>query len=107
MREYRFELEPLIPPGRVVFVIRNEGELSHEMSLAILPPDFPPLDEQLRGPTRRPVATLAYLPALPPRSRGALAADLEPGRYGLISFTRQADGQQDQLKGMSAEFQVR
>ncbi len=106
MREYSFTLPPQVSPGRALFEIFNQGALRHDLALVVLPPDFPPLGEQLRGTTRRPLATLAYLPPLAPKSRGAFAADLPPGRYGIISFVKQPGGEQDQLEGMHAEFRV-
>ncbi len=106
MREYAFVYEPPNAPGRVVFEVHNEGRLPHDLVLVPLPADLPPIDEQLRGTTRRDVSLLANIPARPPGSRTVFAVDLEPGRYGLVCFVLDPDGQQHAQKGMSSEFVI-
>lgn len=107
MSEYRFEgLPPRLDPGRIVFEVRNHGELDHDLSLVYLDPGIPPLDEQLRSDRRLVVPTVARLFTRKPGGRGTFAVDVEPGRYGVICFVTDADGQQHSRKGMSAEFRV-
>lgn len=107
MTEYRFQTVAGIGPGRAVFEVRNGGQLDHELSLARLPDDLPPIAEQLKGSVRRPVPTVAYLPRQGPGARGTFAVDLVPGRYALICNLPDADGVQHSSKGMAVELKVR
>lgn len=107
MAEYRFDYDRSIRRGRVVFRAYNAGRLNHELVLAILPPDVPPIAEQLSGPTRRFVNGLATLPVRRPGQQNLFAVDLEPGRYAMVCFVRDADQVPHARKGMSSEFTVR
>ena len=107
MADYRFEHNPGAPTGRVVIRVRNTGTVTHSLSLVLLPEDFPPLDEQLRGDVRRTVASLAMLPDRPAGSSDSFAVDLAPGRYGLICNVRFPDGVIHGVRGMNSEFRVR
>lgn len=106
MQEYRFALAPPTEAGRVVLRVRNGGKLDHDLVLTELPEDLPPILEQLRGSTRRNATNLASLRPRKPGSRTAFAVDLAPGRYALICFLRDPDGQQHATKGMAVEFRV-
>ena len=106
MREYRFELDPQIPRGRVVFRVANAGSLEHALTLISLADDVPPLDEQLHSESRRGTPTIARVPARPPGGQTKFAVDLAPGRYGLVCFVVDPDGVMHGLKGMNAEFRV-
>lgn len=106
MREYSFTHEQAVPGGQVVFRVHNAGTEDHELLLALLPEDLPPIDEQLRGPTRRGLGTVARMLTHPPGSTGTFAVFLEPGRYAMICFLRDAKGVPNALKGMSSEFRV-
>lgn len=106
MDEYSFALHGSARPGRVVFDFRNDGALKHEAVLVVLPPDVAPLREQLASDSRVTVDTLAAVPPRTPRSTGLFAADLAPGRYGIICFVLDDDGVDHSSKGMSAEIIV-
>lgn len=107
MREYGFDYGRPVPSGRVIFRVRNAGRLPHELLLVVLPPDYPSdLNAQLHSSTRRAVPTRARVPSRMPGAEGFFAVDLGPGRYGIISFVRGADGVTDALHGMSSEFRV-
>jgi hypothetical protein len=43
---------------------------------------------------------------VPPGGNGAVAVDLGPGRYALICFLTDDDGQSHALKGMATEFRI-
>ncbi len=108
MGDYRFSYDRSISPGRVVFRARNDGQLTHELVLVDMPEDFPlSIDAQLHSSKRQAFPTRAYLPPRPPGSPGTFAVDLQPGRYALVCFVADPDGQQHALKGMSSEFRVR
>jgi hypothetical protein len=106
MREYRFDYAKNVPPGRVVFRVRNEGTLEHSLTLIGLPEDYPPIDEQLHSETRRGAPTLALVPVRRPGTGSSFAVDLVPGRYAFVCFVQDADGVLHALKGMNSEFRI-
>ena len=106
LQPYRFEHAPQVPPGRVVFVVRNLDTVVHELVLVALPEDFPSIQEQLRDEERRGVDTLVVMHDRAPGSRGVFATELNPGRYGFLCFVRDADGVDHAHKGMTSEFLV-
>jgi len=106
MDEYRFDHGP-IPRGRVVFHVVNRGHVAHRMSVVPLPEDLPPIEVQLHGDDRRALSTLAAVPDTQPGDSAEVAVDLGPGRYALICFITDPDGQSHALKGMASEFRIR
>ncbi len=107
-QDHGYALDPPgeLRAGRVVFRVRNRSGLTHDLSLVALPEDVPSIVEQLRSPDRRAVVTRARLPSRPPRSSDAFAVDLAPGRYALLCFEKDGDGQVHALKGMAVELRV-
>lgn len=106
MYEFRFELPHRVAEGRAVFRVTNAGQLPHQLTLQRLPADFPPMFAQIRSDTPRAAPAVALMPELGPGASGTFAADLAPGRYGIVSFARDAGGVTDVEKGMGAEFFV-
>jgi hypothetical protein len=107
MEDYRYEHEPSIPAGRVVFRFVNTGVYTHRPSLLPLDEDVPPIDEQLQSSERRIVLPFAGVPDRQPGESGTFAVDLEPGRrYALICFFRDPDGVTHARKGMTSEFRA-
>jgi hypothetical protein len=106
MREYRFEYDPAIPPGRVVFDVSNAGTVDHALTFIKLPDDYPPINEQLQGDERRPAALIARVPSRPPGAGSRFAVDLEPSRYAMVCFVEGPDGVFYGRKGMNSEFRV-
>jgi hypothetical protein len=107
MREYAFAAPAEVPRGRVTLLAHNVGTLPHRFTLFPLPEDFPPILEQLRGSQRRAASALAALPNYPPGTSGGVAVDLPPGRYAMVCFVIDPDGQNHASKGMAAEFRVK
>ncbi|MGH2773668.1 MAG: hypothetical protein ACRDIU_11115, partial [Actinomycetota bacterium] len=108
MTEYRFHFDKTkLKGGRVLFKARNTGRLPHQMVISILPPDLPPILEQLRSSQRRAVSQLASFPPKATGKTAALAIDFEPGRYSMVCFVRDPDGIQHSVKGMAAEFTIK
>lgn len=108
MTEYRYDYDPVIPAGRVVFQFVNEGSEDHRPSLLPLPEDMPPIDEQLRGSERRAAVPFAGVATRDPGETGTFAVDLAAGqRYALICFAVAPDGESHALKGMASEFTAR
>lgn len=96
-----------IPTGRIVFQVRNQSGLAHDLSLVVLPEDMPAIIDQLRSPNRRAIVTRVRLPSHDPGSSDAFAVDLAPGRYALLCFERDGTGGVHALEGMAVEFRVR
>ena len=106
MREYAFDHPPQVSAGRVVFRVRNVGRLTHELILVSLPPDVPPIAEQLRSENRFGVDTIATLRNRAPGTADTFASDLTSGRYAFVCFLTDPDGVNHALKGMASEFRV-
>ncbi len=108
MAEYRFVTKPFVTAGRVQFRVKNHGRIPHQVDLVRLPDDLVPggLDAQLRSAKRRPVNLVSSVAAERPGEATVFAADLVPGRYGLVCFLTDADGVTHARKGMSAELEA-
>jgi hypothetical protein len=107
MLDYRFDYDPEIPSGRVVFQILNAGDVPHQLTLFPLPEDLPPIDEQLRGSQRRFLEPFASIYRRAPGERGTFAVDLEPDRrYAMVCYLEADDGEPHWMKGMVSEFRA-
>lgn len=106
MREYRFDYASAFRAGRIVINVHNDGQRPHQLVLVSLPPELPPIDQQLRSGERAVVPTVVGLRERAPGESGTFAVDLDPGRYAFICFVPDPDGVQHALKGMSSEFLV-
>ncbi|HET7487543.1 MAG TPA: hypothetical protein VFJ85_06395 [Acidimicrobiales bacterium] len=109
MRDYRFDFDPVVPAGRVVFEVYNMGKTVHDFRLYPLSEDVPPIEVQVHGPYRISITPLVLLPPAPPGSRQTVAADLVPGqRYGLLCFERTGppDDRSHTGLGMASEFRA-
>lgn len=105
MREYRFDYDPAVAGGRVVFRFVNKGQVPHRPALVPLTEDIPPIAKQLRGSKRRAVKTFAGITDRRPGATGTFAVDLVAGRrYALICYARDPDGSSHAQKGMASEF---
>ena len=106
MREYGFDYASAFQSGRIVINVRNDGQVPHQLVLVSLPPELPPIDEQLRSGERTVVPTVVGLRERAPGGSGTFAVDLDPGRYAFICFLQDSDGVQHARKGMNSEFLV-
>ncbi|MGH2810921.1 MAG: hypothetical protein ACRDIA_08580 [Actinomycetota bacterium] len=107
LRDFSFDYNPKVPPGRVVFRFFNVGRATHVPSLIPLDEDFPPIDQQLRGAERRVASPFGGLRNRFPGQSGTFAVDLEAGhRYALICFAVDPDKTLHRLKGMTSEFRA-
>lgn len=96
-----------IPAGRVNFRLRNDGDLGHQPALILVPDDFPPMAEQVRGDVRRGVRILANNAGIPAGVTAAVAVDLEPGRrYAFMCIATSPEGEQHSRRGMVWEFRT-
>ena len=107
MTEYAFGYDAPGKSGRVVFDARNAGRLDHELVLVGVPDGVESIDEQLRSDKRLVVPTIARMAPRKPGQRGTFAVDLDPGRYAIICFIDDGQGDQHAQKGMSAQFTLR
>jgi hypothetical protein len=105
MRDYRFE-HGFMPKGQVVFDVKNLGAARHRLSLIQLPPELPPIEQQVQGSERAAVTTQAAVADLGPGGIGTVATELVPGRYALVCFNVDADGSSHARKGMATEFRI-
>lgn len=106
MTEYEYLFDSPKGPGRIVFEVDNAGRLDHELVLVAVPEGLPPIDEQLRSDERVVVPTVARVAPRASGRRGTFAVDLGPGRYAVVCFVQDGDGDQHAQKGMSAEFTI-
>lgn len=107
MLENRFEYNPTVPSGRVVFRVTNVGREDHRLALLPLPDNIPPIDQQLRSPSRMPIPPFAGTRPLRPGQQSSFAVDLRPGvRYALICFLVNQEGQSHAQLGMNSEFRT-
>jgi len=102
---YRFDYQAPPKPGRTVFRMVNAGKGDHMASLNLLDDDFPPIDAQLRGTERRPVASSVELPVSSSGDIQTFAVDLVPGqRYAfLCHIVDPPTSEVHALKGMNSE----
>lgn len=107
MKEFDFEFQPPVQAGRTVFRVENFGRRDHQAVLIEVPPEVPPISEQLKGDERRTVTVISSIAARPPGGFTSFAVDLGPGRYALACFVPDADGIQHYRKGMAREFRIR
>lgn len=107
MVDHRFEYDPSIPSGPVLFRVDNVGSVAHDLRLIPLDDDVPAIEEQLRGTQRRVVTPLAAVRPRPPGTDGAFVVDLEPGRrYALICSLITKERQAHSRLGMASEFRA-
>lgn len=104
LREYRFDLAPELPVGRVVFRFTNEGGEPHEPALLRLDDDFPVVQDEVRNDESRQLLPYTGIPTQPPGSTGTFAVDLVPGqRYALVCFLSNPQGEGHARLGMTWE----
>jgi hypothetical protein len=103
--EYHFGYRQPVPAGRVVFRVVNAGRQVHRVAMLELPRDFPPLEQQLRGTTRRSVVPFAGIGGLEPGASNTFAVDLAAGRrYAFIDTGPGPGGESSALLGLASEF---
>lgn len=107
MVDHKFEFDPDIPAGRVVFRITNAGKAPHHLIMFPVPEDLPPIDEQLKGTQRRSVEPFASIYDRAPGDTGTFAVDLVPGRrYAMVCSVQDEDGKPHWRNGMATEFRT-
>lgn len=105
LREYTFDIEEPVRPGRVVFRVSNQGKLDHDLALVELPADVATVDE-LVDSDRPGVAPVYTMATRAPGDVGLFAVDLPEGRYALLGFESGQDGTPHYRNGMVADLEV-
>lgn len=107
LADYRFDYEPAIAAGPVLFRVTNTGSVAHSLTMLPLAEDIPPIDQQLRGSERRAITPFAGMGPHKPGSSTSFAVQLEPGlRYALVCFVVDDQDNPHFLRGMSSEFRA-
>jgi hypothetical protein len=107
LRDYSFGYDAEIAGGRVLFRIRNTGQVPHTMTVLPLSDEIPPIDEQLRGARRRAITPLARIRPAAPGTRTSFAVNLAPGaRYAFVCFLDDTEGTPHWARGMSSDFRA-
>jgi uncharacterized cupredoxin-like copper-binding protein len=108
--DFTFSIPATIAPGYHMIRVRNNGAEPHEVVLVQLPlavsiADFAraAVNPGSAPPPGKPVGGMT---GLQPGSEAAFAADLVPGKYGLICFFPDERGAPHFTRGMMTEFTV-
>jgi hypothetical protein len=109
--DFAFSAPAIITSGPHVVRVRNSGNQPHEVQLVQLPPDVSiakfaeaVADGVGSPPPGKPIGGLT---GLKPGSEAAFAADFSPGKYGLICFFPDEEGNLHFSRGMMTEVTVR
>lgn len=95
----------VVDPGRVVFGVRNIGDIDHELTLVALPDD-------VRGVAEWLETVGGTIPIYSTKNRApgegvTFAADLAPGKYGLLCVLQESvDHVSHHDQGMVADLRV-
>lgn len=106
VREHDFAVDPAppLPAGRVVFHLRNAGEVAHELAVVDVADDPSPGEGQ---GSPEVVPTLGVVHARPPGGDGRVAVDVAPGRYALVCLRSDDAGVSHAARGERVDFAVR
>jgi hypothetical protein len=110
LRDYQFEVNGRLAPGRHTFSVRTEGPQAHELELIKLAPgktakDFGEWMQKMQGPP--PGSAMGGVAAESPNATDYFTADLTPGDYVLICFVPDAkDGKPHFQHGMMQTITV-
>ena len=92
--------------GLTTFVLTNEGEVSHEMTVGLLPPGWT-IEEVALGSSDSGTKVVGVIGPIEPGASEEVAIDLEPGRYGYICHESEGTkGKAHFFRGMLGEFKV-
>ena len=94
--------------GDTTFVLTNEGDVSHEMTIGLMPEGWT-IEEVALGSSDSGTKIVGVIEPIGPGASGEVTIDLEPGQYGYICH--EIDGTKGKVKehyfhGMLGEFTV-
>lgn len=110
--DYAFELDEGVPTGKVAFILQNDGEEPHELSLVRLA-DGTTLDDAEAAADSGPGEIQSLMQdeigettEVEPGGTGVLNAELEPGVYGMACFVPDPEGNPHFIHGMYLFFET-
>ena len=105
--DFAFEGIPdTLEPGETTFVLTNEGEVSHEITIGLLPAGWT-IEEVALESSDSGTEIVGVIPPMDPGASDEVTIDLEPGRYGYICHVREGtNGKEHYFSGMLGEFTV-
>ena len=82
--DFAFEGVPeTLEAGETTFVLTNEGEVGHEMTLGLLPAGWT-IEEVALGSSDSGTKIVGVIEPIEPGASGEMTVELEPGTYGYI-----------------------
>ena len=109
--DFAFEGIPeTLAAGKTTFVLTNEGEVSHEMTLGRLPAGWT-IEEVALESSDSGTEIVGVIDTIGPGASGEMELELEPGRYGYICHeiegTKGGEKPREHyFHGMIGEFKV-
>jgi uncharacterized cupredoxin-like copper-binding protein len=105
-RDFAFEGVPeVIEAGETTLVLTNEGDVSHEMTIGLLPDGWT-IEEVALENSESGTKVIWSLGPIEPGASTEKTLDLEPGRYGYICHEIEGKGRAHYFYGMIGEFTV-
>ena len=107
--DFAFEgVADTLEAGETTFVLTNEGDVSHEMTIGLMPDGWT-VEEVALGSSNSGTKIVGVIDPIGPGASGEVTMDLEPGQYGYICH--ETDGTTGKNKehyfhGMLGEFTV-
>lgn len=102
---YVFDGQGVLSSGRATFRVANDGQARHDLIMVKLPDDVDGVHEWLDTDVSGFVPVYR-MKERGPGERGVFSVDLEPGRYGLLCFVKDSEGEAHYKRGMVEEFRV-
>lgn len=107
--DFAFEGVPeILQAGETTFVLTNEGEKSHEMTIGLMPEGWT-IEEVALGSSESGTKIVGVIEPIEPGASGEVTIDLEPGQYGYICHERdgtKGNEKEHYFHGMLGEFKV-
>lgn len=105
--DFAFEGIPdTLEAGETTVVLANEGEVSHEITIGLLPDDWT-IEEVALGSGNSGTKIVGVVGPIGAGATGEVTFDLDPGRYGYICHVREGTkGEEHYRHGMIGDFKV-
>ncbi len=105
MTEYQFEYPTVVPSGRVLFRVTNDGQELHNLVMVPLADDDPPIKAMLADEVRTVLTPFAGIRDQLPGAEATFAVDLvEDRRYAMLCILADAQQRSHAVLGMASEF---
>ena len=105
--DFAFEGVPeTLEAGETTFVLANEGDVSHEMTIGLMPEGWT-IEEVALGSSQSGTEIVGVIEPIGPGASGEVTIDLEPGQYGYTCHEEEGtNGKAHYFSGMLGEFTV-